>query len=1015
MLVLGTIDAGAPAGDPGTILIDPVNLTIVAEGDTIPGAGQAALTGNVLGEAAPPDEAYLWPSQFQNLTGDVILQASNDIAVNAAIDRNGGALSLEAGRDIAVNAPISGTGSLALTAGRDIATGAAIQLAGTITLDAGRNLVIDGPLTAQGTEAVTLFARSGSISFTTGQITGNGGTFAATAATDVTSDTFMTGFNGMSLTAQAGDVALTTTAVLFNGEGGPGVSIVAGNAILLNGGERSGGVVISTTDLVDLQAGVGGISQTAAVRAGTLQVRTTGDAILDLAPAVPSAAINQVGTLAASDVAGNFSLRATELGDIAAPLVITDLVRVGGRFSLEALTSVSQAAPSAIVTPDMTVTSPGAIQLLGDNAIATLSGVTGGAFGNIDIRNVTDLAVTGPVTLTTPNFVAGISITVVGGDLTIAAPVIATAQEGLGVVALSATGNLVVTTAGSVTAEGPLSGSINLTAASDGFGSVDPSLPGRIALAGNVNAEGGVVSLAAGLGGIVQTAGGITTDSLYVASAGDALLSSPSNAVAALASIGVAGTFLLDNGLNDLLVRTGPPTESTGEAGSIGLRTGGAVTLIEGSQLIATDEAGRISFRVGALVGEDQATAIASLIEIAPFVATPMRLPLTEPLPGVFSITPDTLARLSFQSLRLGATTFGDVMTTTADGLSIAATLTVPALLDLRSLAGITQDAGAGIVAATLTGASGGSTVLTDPGNLVATLAGFNAGGDFDFFTQGPLLTVPRGSTVFAGGALTIEVAGGGLLVDGTVTGGTTSLLADRTLAVNGFSAIARNGSLLLQAPEVSLNGLAEAAGDIVVEAEISASLAGFARTTNALSIVSPSVTFGGLDARTADVRINLGAAGFTSGALDAGGLLVQGGRGAVLTGSIATITGPSAAAQGRRATPGGVLLPDPPPDLNSYTFNDCPIGAAACAAIPPPPPPLPPAPPGCLFGTLPCAAIPLTLLNPAALLAVLDPAQILDAVDQLRPPTPDLALQPTRDATEDSELAPPDIRGGDY
>jgi hypothetical protein len=56
-----------------------------------------------------------------------------------------------------------------------------------------------------------------------------------------------------------------------------------------------------------------------------------------------------------------------------------------------------------------------------------------------------------------------------------------------------------------------------------------------------------------------------------------------------------------------------------------------------------------------------------------------------------------------------------------------------------------------------------------------------------------------------------------------------------------------------------------------------------------------------------------------------------------------------------------------------------------------------------------------LPLVNPPAVLAVLDPALLLAAVDQLRPPTPDLALQPTRDPTEDSELAPPDIRGGDY
>ncbi|MBR0653409.1 filamentous hemagglutinin N-terminal domain-containing protein [Roseomonas terrae] len=1040
LLVLGTIDAGAPAGDPGTILIDPVNLTIVGEGDSIPGAGQAEMTGNILGEAAPPDEAYIWPSQFQTLDGDVLLQASNDITVNATITRGGNfptSLTLDAGRDIIVNAPINGGGALALAAGRDITTNAAIQLAGDITIDAGRNLVIDGPLTALGTgAAVELFARAGTISFTTGQITGNGGTFAATAATGITSTTFVTGFGSISLTAQTGNVVLTAEAALNTGIEADGVSIVAGNAISLGGGDRSEGRVISTEGLVDLQAGAGGITQTASIRGGTLQVRSAGDAILDLTPTVPGRDVNRVDVLGASDVAGNFSFRASEIGDSAAPLIIDGVVRVGGRFSLESLVGVTQNESSAIITPDLTVTAFGDILLPGDNAITTISGMTTDFANLITIRNTTDLTIAGPVTLESPNLFTTIRIDVEGGNLTVAAPVTAISQEGIGLLTMTASGDLTVTAAGSVTAEGPLTSSITLLAAVDG-GSSSEFLPGTLTLAGNVTAAG-EVSLGAGTGGIVQTGGGITTGDLFVTSGGDALLSSPGNAVGALVSFFVDGTFVLDNGTNDLIVRSGPPSESNGTAGSIGLRTAGTVTLVDGALMEAIAEDGRISLRVGGLIAEADATIAANLIELAPFSPTPMRLPVAEAVPGQFSITPETFASFEFQSLRLGATTFDGVMTTTASELSLAATVfipaagpvvalaavTVPGFLDLRSLGGIAQDAGAGIVAGTLTGASGGSTVLTDPDNVIATLGGFTAGGDFNLFSQGPLLTVPGGNLVTAGGALTIEVGGGSLLVNGTVQGGTTSLITDEALTVNGFSAIALNGALLLQAPVVTLNGLAQAAGDILVQAGTSASLTGIARTPGALSITSPTVTFGGLDATTADVRINLGSAGFASGALDAGGLLVQGGRGAALTGTIAGIAGRPAAAAGRRATAGGVLLPDPPPDMDSYTFNDCPIGASLCAAVPPPPEPPPPEPPppvvppdeGCVIDGIACAALPeLALLNPFAVTAVLNPALILAAVDQLRPPTPELSLQPTRDPTEDSELAPPDIRGGDY
>ncbi|WP_198372526.1 beta strand repeat-containing protein, partial [Roseomonas rosulenta] len=885
LLVLGTMDAGAPAGAPGTVLIDPVNLVIA---DTLFGGETEVTPGDIadgiLGAGEVPGDAFITPALIGTVTGDLRLEASNDITV---ID------------------PVSKSGSLTLAAGRDITVDASINVGGALTLDAGRDLAVNAEIGSGGSQA--LFARTGNVTLSalvTGQ--GDGGSLLVDAAGAITVNATVQGFEGITMLARAGNVTVQNLGLIQD-------QSIVGIALSAAGGIIVGGIGVQAGTLLDMQAGAVGISQTAPIIAGTLQVRTTGNALLDLTPAELGGPVNQVGTLAASDVAGNFSLRVTELGEIAAPLVITDLVRVGGRFSLEPLTGVTQAAPSAIVTPDLVMDSRGPIDLLGDNAIAAISGITAGPFGGINIRNIADLAITGPITLTTPNFTAPIAITVVGGDLTVAAPITTVAQEGFGIVSLAASGNLTVTAAGSINADGPFGGFISLVAGADAFGNPDPSLPAALTLAGNVTAGGaGFVSLGAALGGIVQTTGAITSGSLAVESASDALLTSPANVVGSLASLQVTGTFELDNGANDLLVRTGAPSESVGIAGAIGLRTGGTVLLGEFSELTATGDSGRISFRVGNLIAEDGALATAALIEIAPFSATPVRLPLADPLPGVFSVTSDTLSRLSFQSLRLGATTFGGTLTTTATDIAIAAALAVPATLDLRSLGGITQDAAAGIVAATLTGASGGNTALTDAANAISTLGGFDAGGDFNLFSQGPLLTVPGGTFVNAGGTLAIEVAGGGLLVDGTVTGGTTSLVADRTLAVNGFSAIALSGPLLLQAPVVTLAGLARAAGDIVVRSGTSATLSGIAQTAGALSIISPSVTFGGLDARTADVRIDLGSAGFAAGALDAGGLLVQGGRGAVLTGTIAGVGGEPAAALGRRATADAVPLPDP-------------------------------------------------------------------------------------------------------
>jgi hypothetical protein len=52
---------------------------------------------------------------------------------------------------------------------------------------------------------------------------------------------------------------------------------------------------------------------------------------------------------------------------------------------------------------------------------------------------------------------------------------------------------------------------------------------------------------------------------------------------------------------------------------------------------------------------------------------------------------------------------------------------------------------------------------------------------------------------------------------------------------------------------------------------------------------------------------------------------------------------------------------------------------------------------------------------NPEAVTGVLDPLNLLAAVDRLRQPAPELSLRPGRDRSEENELAPPDIRGGDY
>ena len=121
------------------------------------------------------------------------------------------------------------------------------------------------------------------------------------------------------------------------------------------------------------------------------------------------------------------------------------------------------------------------------------------------------------------------------------------------------------------------------------------------------------------------------------------------------------------------------------------------------------------------------------------------------------------------------------------------------------------------------------------------------------------------------------------------------------------------------------------------------------------------------------------------------------------------------AAALGRRATADGVLLPDPPPAALDFTFNDCPIGVALCFAPPPPPPPQPPPPPIVVPEIVPEFPIVPVTENPLAVIAELDPLNLVPAADRLRPPATELRFSGGRDRSEEGDLAPPDVRGGDY
>ncbi|HVY15089.1 MAG TPA: hypothetical protein VHB27_07670, partial [Rhodopila sp.] len=342
--------------------------------------------------------------------------------------------------------------------------------------------------------------------------------------------------------------------------------------------------------------------------------------------------------------------------------------------------------------------------------------------------------------------------------------------------------------------------------------------------------------------------------------------------------------------------------------------------------------------------------------------------------------------------------------------------------VSLASGGNIAESGNGIIVADQLTLAATG---LIDLGgnNQVSELLSSTAGGAFGFNDVMPNLMVPVGNTVQAGGELAL-VNSQDLTIDGTATGTATVLRSnDGTLTVNGHSAIARTGALILSGPIVITDGLISAASAILVDAN-SATLGGEAQGL-VLDVVAPTIAFNALDAHTMQVLLFFSDTGTATGSLAAAGLQVLGGTNAVLTGSIAGIGTDAAAAIGVRATAQGTPLGDPPPNANNFTFNGCPIGVAVCHPVTPPPaPPAPPSPPPApppLVNLVTTVLPPIGVANsPSTLLRENDPRRFdrtltPNVLTTPTPPTIGLSTRPTRDPAENLELAPPNVRSEDF
>lgn len=251
----GTIDTRAPQGSPGTLLIDPVNIEIVASG------GNTSST--TLGFSDAPDDAQIAVDLLNNASTSISLQATNDIrfSTDVAIAGFGINLTATANNNILVNGDITTNGSdVTLQADADGNGMGAVRSSPGTMIQAG-----GGDVTAAGA-----MLQLGSISSSTA---GAPGQVSLTASGDITFETIdvsnISVGPGGSVALVAGGTVRGTNTLPF------GATITAAGTSFVAAGS-SGTVTIQHTggpDNLPFQVGTNSSNGTAgAIRAGTISI-----------------------------------------------------------------------------------------------------------------------------------------------------------------------------------------------------------------------------------------------------------------------------------------------------------------------------------------------------------------------------------------------------------------------------------------------------------------------------------------------------------------------------------------------------------------------------------------------------------------------------------------------------------------------------------------------------------------------------------------------------------------------
>jgi len=418
----GSADLRAPLGNSGNLLLDPLNLTISSGPADINGdasTGDDLVSLSLLAGTSPGANSVITAGAVatQLASGNVLLEATNNINVNSAIAYAGGTPS-------------------------------------TLTLNGGNQINLNAAITTSSAALdVSMTAGAGGITSSSGTITTGGGVVHLISAGNMSLDAINVGAGNISLNASSGSSVTQTAAFTAGGlemKGGGSFTLTnSGNAIssiaAASGGASDGAISYTGNSGVS----VGTVSTAGITRTGSVTIASFGGTVTQTQPIVAT-------SLTANAYSGvTLNNSSNSVNSFSSVISMTNGIDFtnAGAVSLGTLTTG--------LNSNLNITTGGAIT---QSAPITVNGTGTGTFD----------ASTGSITLTngSNNFGAGVSLFTTGAgnaSVSSAAGVVLGFSDVGGTLAVASTGGSITQTSN------VYASTLDLTLGAGGFASLTNS------------------------------------------------------------------------------------------------------------------------------------------------------------------------------------------------------------------------------------------------------------------------------------------------------------------------------------------------------------------------------------------------------------------------------------------------------------------------------------------------------------------------------------------------------------